>query len=59
MENGSPEGIILGRIGSEGFPEDLIFQRDLNEIRNEISHTGICRKGILAEGTVKVMAQRG
>lgn len=59
MGSGSPEGAILGRIGTEGFSEDLTFERDLNKIRNEISHGGICGKGILAEGTVKVMALRG
>lgn len=33
--------------------------RDSNEMRREMNHAGVCGKGILAKGTLKVMALRG
>lgn len=40
--------LILDQIVSEGFCEDVTSERDLNEIRNEISHACVCGKDILS-----------
>lgn len=45
MGNGNPEEAVLDRIVSEGFSEEVTFERDLNEIRNEMSPAGICGRG--------------